>query len=481
MGPGFCGDPKQRVLLLLTIKYIQMSATVSKREKVIIANGQGFWGDSILGPIRLVNEGPLHYLTLDYLAEVTMSIMQKLKSRDPNKGYATDFIEMCRRVLPTCHRKGIKIIANAGGVNPQACRNALMKVIAELGLKGIRIGIVEGDDILADLQSLMESGEEFRNMDNGEPLKNYLSQVKTANVYIGAAPIVEALRQGADIVITGRATDPSIVLAPMIYEFGWSLEDMDLMAAGTIAGHIVECGAQCTGGNYVHWKKVPDMARIGYPVIEAAPDGTFVVTKHENTGGLVTVETVTSQLVYEMGDPARYITPDCIADFTSIQLEQIGSDRVQVSGIRGNAATDTYKVSISYEDGFKIVGQLTVAGPDAVEKARLCAEIVFQRVAMDGVIFSEEEKFVEIVGTNVCHAGIAPAPLEPAEVVLRIGAKGRDAAKLDRLGLEIVPLVTSGPPGVTGFAGGRPKATEIISYWPALISKHKVQTRVSVE
>jgi hypothetical protein len=452
-----------------------------KRDKVLIANGQGFWGDSLLGPIRLVNEGPLHYLTLDYLAEVTMSIMQKLKSRDPSKGYATDFIEMCRRVLPVCHAKGIKIIANAGGVNPIACRAALAGVIRELGLKGIRIGIIEGDDILSDMNSLIDSGEEFRNMDNGLPLKPFMPRVQTANVYIGAAPIVEALQQGADIVITGRATDPSIVLAPMIHEFGWSMDDMNLMAAGTIAGHIVECGAQCTGGNYVHWKKVPDMARIGYPVVEASPDGSFVVTKHDNTGGLVTVETVTSQLVYEMGDPARYITPDCVADFTSIQLMQSGANRVQVSGIRGSSPTETYKVSISYLDGFKIVGQLTVAGPDAVEKARLCADIVFERVALDGVNFSPEERFVEIVGTNVCHAGIAPAPIEPAEVVLRIGAKGSDPKKLDRLGLEIVPLVTSGPPGVTGFAGGRPKATEIISYWPALIRKDKVRTKVTVE
>ncbi len=455
--------------------------TDRKKEKVLIANGQGFWGDSILGPIRLVQEGPLDYLTLDYLAEVTMSIMQKLKSRDPNKGYATDFVEMCRRVLPTCKEKGIKIIANAGGVNPISCRKALAEVIKELGLEGMKIGIVEGDDILADLETLIAGGEEFKNMDNGEPLKPYLDKVKTANVYIGAEPIVEALKQGADIVITGRATDPSIVLAPLMYEFDWSIEDMDMMAAGTIAGHIVECGAQCTGGNYVHWKEIPDMAKIGYPVIEASSDGSFVVTKHDGTGGRVTVETVTSQLVYEMSDPSNYITPDCVADFTSIQLEQADTDRVQISGIKGRPATDTYKVSISFHEGYKLISQLTVAGPDAVEKAKLCAEIVFDRVAFDGVTFTEEEKFVEILGTNACHAGIAAAPEEPAEVILRIGARSPDKSKLDRLGMEIVPLVTSGPPGVTGFAGGRPKATEIISYWPALLSKGKIETKVSVE
>ena len=451
------------------------------KDKVLIANGQGFWGDSILGPVRLVNEGPLDYLTLDYLAEVTMSIMQKLKSRNPDAGYATDFVTMVGRVLPKCREKDIKIVANAGGVNPQACRQAVAETIRKLGLSGIRIGVVEGDDILSQLPALIEGGEEFRNMDSGETLQPYLDKVRSANVYIGAEPIVEALRQGADIVITGRATDPSVVLAPLIYEFGWSLDDFDRLAAGTIAGHIVECGAQCTGGNFANWRDVPDLARVGYPVIEAEPSGDFTVTKHEGTGGLVTIETVTSQLVYEMGDPSTYITPDCIADFTSIQLEQDGGDRVRVSGIQGRAATDTYKVSMAYHSGYKIVGQLTVAGPDAVDKARLCADIVFDRVALDGFEFRPDERFVEIVGTNVCHAGIAAAPTEPAEVVLRIGAKGDDREKLDRLGMEIVPLVTSGPPGVTGFAGGRPKATDIISYWPALMNKAKIHCSVSVE
>jgi hypothetical protein len=451
------------------------------KEKILVANGQGFWGDSILGPIRLVNEGPLDYLTLDYLAEVTMSIMQKLKSRDPNAGYATDFVRMVKRVLPKCREKGIKIVANAGGVNPHACRKALGAAIGELGIRGVRIGVVSGDDIMADLKSMIDAGEPFTNMDSGEPLAPLLPQVQSANVYIGAPPIVEALDQGADIVVTGRATDPSVVVAPIVHEFGWKWDDYDKLAAATVAGHIVECGAQCTGGNYVGWRNVPDMARIGYPVIEAYPDGSFVVTKHEGTGGLVTVETVTSQLVYEMGDPQRYITPDVIADFTSIRLKQEAKDRVRISGIKGQPATPTYKVSISYQNGYKIVGQLTIAGPEAVPKARLCADVVFERAALDGARFSKEERFVEIVGTNACHAGMMAAPAEPAEVVLRIGAKGNDQAKLDRLGMEIVPLVTSGPPGVTGFAGGRPKATEIISYWPALLSKGKVQCQVSVE
>jgi hypothetical protein len=448
---------------------------------VRIANGQGFWGDSLLGPVRLVNEGPLDYLTLDYLAEVTMSIMQKLKSRDPAAGYATDFVQMVRRVLPQCRERNIKIIANAGGVNPRACLAAVADVVRQLGVAGVRVAIIEGDDILGRLSEIVAAGHPLKNMDTGEPLQAYVARATSANVYIGAASIVEALEQGADIVIAGRATDPSLVVAPMVYEFGWDWDDFDRLAAATVAGHIVECGAQCTGGNYTNWRNVPDMARIGYPIIEATPDGRFTVTKHQGTGGLVNRETVTSQLVYEMGDPARYLTPDCIADFSSIQLRETGPDRVEVAGVRGWAPTDTYKVSISFQDGYKLVGQLTVAGPDAIAKAQACAEIVFARAAMDGVVIPPEDRLVELVGTGVCHQGIWPSVTDPPEVVLRIGARGKDRAALDRLGMEIIPLVTSGPPGVTGFAGGRPKASEIISYWPALIDKSLIQTRVTVE
>lgn len=458
-----------------------MTSAKVRRDMIRIANGQGFWGDSLLGPVRLVNEGPLDYLTLDYLAEVTMSIMQKLKSRDPNAGYATDFVKMVERVLPQCKEKGVRIIANAGGVNPHACLRAIAETVNKLGVKDVRVAVVEGDDILARLPEIISAGHPLKNMDTGEPLADFVQQATSANVYIGAAAIVEALQSEADIVIAGRATDPSLVVAPMVYEFGWDWEDFDRLAAATVAGHIVECGAQCTGGNFANWKQVPDMARIGYPVVEASPDGSFVVTKHEGTGGLVNRQTVTSQLVYEMGDPARYLTPDCIADFTSIQMEDLETNRVRISGVRGLPPTDTFKVSISYQDGYKMAGQLTIAGPDAVAKAKLCADIVFQRAALDGVEIPEQDRLVEMVGTNVCHAGIAAAPAEPAEVILRIGARGKDREALNRLGMEIVPLVTSGPPGVTGFAGGRPKATEIVSYWPALIEKSLIQTNVTVE
>lgn len=451
------------------------------KEFVRVANGQGFWGDSILGPIRLVEEGPLDYLTLDYLAEVTMSILQKQRARDPRRGYATDFVTMIDRIAPQLVAKGVRVIANAGGVNPLACKDAVLAVLAKHGLSGVKVAVIEGDDVLGRLDELASKGEALANMDTGAPLADVRERVTSANVYIGAFPVAEALARGAQIVIAGRLTDPGLVLGPLIHEFGWQREQWDLLAAGTLAGHIVECGAQCTGGNFTDWKSVPDLARVGYPIVECRADGTFTVTKHEGTGGLVNVSTVSHQLVYEMGDPKNYVTPDGIADFTSIQLEQRGKDRVFCSGAKGKPATPTYKVSLSYEDGFKALGQLTISGPDALAKAKLCAEIVWKRLELDGFRYGPAERLVEFVGANVCHAGIDSASAgEPAEVVLRMGVKGPDEAKVDRFGLELVPLVTSGPPGVTGFAGGRPKATEIISYWPALVRKEHIQTRVSV-
>jgi hypothetical protein len=450
------------------------------RDKVLIGYGQGFWGDSILGPVRLVREGPLDYLGLDYLAEVTMSIMQKQKSRNPKAGYATDFVKMLDRTLPDIAEKGIKVIANAGGVNPEACLQAVLDLARKKGVKGLKVGIIEGDDILGRVPELLSTGHDLKNMDDGRPLSVVQDRLLSANVYIGAFAVADCLAAGAQIVIGGRLTDPALVGGPMIHEFGWKHTDYDKLAASTMAGHIAECGAQCTGGNYTAWREVKDFVRIGYPIIEASPDGTFVVTKHEGTGGLVTRDTVVSQLLYEMGDPKRYLGPDCAADFTSAQIDDLGNDRVRLSGIKGAQPTDTYKVSLSFQNGWKAAGQLTISGPEAIAKARLCADIVWGRLALDGCTFEEHEKLVELVGAGVCHAGIVEAD-DPPEVVLRLGVKCNDQAKVDRFGMEIVPLVTSGPPGVTGFAGGRPKATDIVGYWPALLRKDQVRTRVRVE
>lgn len=450
-------------------------------DAVLIANGQGFWGDSLLGPIRLVREGPLDYLTLDYLAEVTMSIMQKQRARNPEAGYASDFVRMIDRVAPELVQKNIKVVANAGGVNPQACAKAVLSVLARHGIKGVKIGVVEGDDILGQLDALIAEGETLANMDTGAALSSVRASVSSANVYLGAFPIAEALGQGAQIVITGRGTDPGLVLGPMIHEFGWQREEYDKLAAGTVAGHIVECGAQCTGGNFTDWQRVPDMARIGYPIVEAYHDGSFVITKHAGTGGVIDLSTVGHQLAYEMGDPKAYLGPDCSADFTSFRMRQDGPDRVRVEGVRGQAPTPTYKVSISFENGWKAVGQLTISGPDALAKARLCAEIVWKRLELDGCVFAPEERMVEYLGANVCHAGIGSAErADPGEIVLRMGVKGMNKAKIERFGYELVPLVTSGPPGVTGFAGGRPHAQEIIGFWPALVKKTRIQSKVSI-
>lgn len=458
-----------------------MSDKNSPDRKVLIANAQGFWGDSMLGPLRLIEEGPVDYLTFDYLAEITMSIMQKARMKNPELGYATDFVKLVGRIIKTCKEKNIKIIANAGGVNPKGCLEAIKKIIRDQNITGVKIAIVEGDDILAQLPELMASGEKFSNLETGEDIATVRERLTSANVYIGAKPIADALAQGADIVVTGRASDPSLVVAPLIYEFGWSMDDYDKLAAGTIMGHTIECGPQCTGGNYTNWREVPDMARIGYPIVEAYADGSFVVTKHEGTGGLINVETVTSQLLYELGDPTSYLGPDCVADFTTIKIEQDGPNRVKMSGIKGRAPTPTYKVSMSFENGYKILSTLCITGPDAIDKAHVLADMVFKRMEMHGAPIPEENRFLELFGTNVLYKGIVPSPAQPHEIMMRIGAKGPNAKKLDILGTEIAPLLTSGPPGITGFAGGRARATEIVGYWPALIDKTKVKTSVTVE
>ena len=446
-----------------------------------IANGQGFWGDSVDAPVRLVNEGPLDYLTLDYLAEVTMSIMQKLKRRDPDgkSGYATDFVDLIRRILPALKGKGVRVVANAGGVNPPACLKAVASVLREGGAAGTKVGMVMGDDILDRLDSILAEGVTLSSMDDGRPLSSIRDRVLAANVYMSAFPIAAALDLGARIVLTGRGTDPGLVVGPLIHEFKWGREDWNLLAAGTVAGHIIECGAQCTGGNFSRWWEVEGWDHLGYPIVEAESDGSFVVTKHEGTGGLVTVDTIAEQLVYEMGNPAAYMTPDVTADFTSVHLNQQGADRVAVTGIAGRPATDTYKVSISYLSGYSAVGQLTVSGPQALEKARVAAAALWGRLKRAGI--SYDETHTEFVGAGACHRRIGRSSTPPVEVVMRVGVKDRDQKKVDRFGKEIAPLVTSGPPGVTGFAGGRPRATEVIAFWPALIPKELVKADVRVE
>ena len=447
---------------------------------VRVAAGQGFWGDWLDAPRRQVEGGTIDYLMLDYLAEVTMSILQKQKERDPHMGYARDFIGAMESVLPAVAERGVKVIANAGGVNPPACANAVREVFrARDAANKLRVGVVTGDDLLPRLDELMAKGHAFANMDTGESLSLVRDRVLSANAYIGSEPIVEALAKGANVVVTGRSTDTALTMAPLRHEFGWGATDWDRLAAGIVAGHIIECGAQCSGGNCLYdWRSIPDLANVGYPLVEASADGTFVVTKHANTGGRVSVPAVTEQLVYEMGDPHSYITPDVVADFTTIRLEAAGTDRVRVYGIKGRPPTDKLKVSIAYRDGFKAVGSLVYSWPDALDKARLADRVLRERLAASGLRF--DDTLTEFVGVSATHGPLAGTVIDVPEVQLRIGVRSSDRTTVERFTREIAPLVLNGPPSVTGFAGGRPKVEEVVAYWPALVDKTVVTPSVQV-
>lgn len=447
---------------------------------VRVASGQGFWGDWLEAPRRQVEGGQVDYLMLDYLAEVTMSILQKQKERDPRMGYARDFIGAMESVFTAVAERGVKVIANAGGVNPVACAEALLEAASKHGVRGkIRIGVVTGDDILARLDELMSAGHELKNMDTGAPLSTIRERVMSANAYIGSDPIVEALALGANVVVIGRSTDTALTMAPLRHEFGWAADDWNKMASGIIAGHILECGAQSSGGNCMHeWRTIPDMANVGYPIAEASEDGTFVITKHAGTGGRVSVPSVSEQLVYEMGDPNAYITPDVVADFTSIQLAPDGENRVRVHGITGGPPTPFLKVSIAYRAGYKAVGSLVYSWPDAMEKAQMADRILRERLNNLGLKF--DQVLTEFVGATSTHGALAGDGHGAPEVMFRIGVRGESRADVERFTREIVPLVLNGPPSVTGFAGGRPKVEEVVAYWPALLDKRAVSTAVTI-
>jgi hypothetical protein len=449
------------------------------KEKIRIASGQGFWGDLIEAPFYQVTKGEIDYLVMDYLAEVTMSILQKQKNKNPEFGYARDIPELMRRILPICKDKGIKVITNGGGVNPVACANAVLEVAKELNIKKLRIAVILGDDIKSRIDEITASGNELNNMETGESILKIKSRLLSANVYFGALPIVEALQSGAEIVITGRTTDTGLTLAPMIHEFGWGMNDYDLLAAGTVAGHILECGAQATGGNFLgDWQSIENFAEIGFPIAEALPNGEVIITKHESLGGRVDIATVSEQLLYEIGDPKMYITPDCVADFTSIKLKEVGKNRVLVYDIKGKPETEFYKVSCAYSDGYSAVGTLTYSWPDALTKAKKADTILRKRLELLDLKFDEIR--TEFVGYNACHGPLAKEIDEDSinEIMLRIAVRGKNYKAVERFGKEIAPLILTGPPAVTGFAGGRPKPAEVVAYWPALIPKSYVQPEV---
>jgi hypothetical protein len=390
---------------------------------------------------------------------------------------------MLSQVMPELIAKNIRVVANAGGLNPLACRRAVLALAEKLGMN-IRVAVVTGDDVSGRLDDLIARGLEFRNMDTGAPLSDVRNKVRSANAYFGAFPIADALNRGAQIVITGRCADAALAVGPMIHEFGWDSQDWNCIASGILAGHAIECGAQVTGGNcQIDPTSIPRLASIGYPILEMEQDGSFVVTKHANRGGHVTVASVKEQLLYEIGDPGAYITPDCVADFTTLHLEQAGPDRVRVSGVTGRPATDSYKVSVSYSAGFKAVVLLAYTWPDANRNAQAGDLILRERLDLIGLEFDAIRS--EFLGAGGCH-GIAAAEPSPElvaqlpEVVLRVGVRSQDRSVIERFSKEIAPLVRSGPPSVSGLGFGRPRVDEIVAYWPALIPQNATVPEVTL-
>jgi hypothetical protein len=443
-----------------------------------IGNGCGFWGDNRDAPVLLAEHGRLDYLTLEYLAELTMSILALQKQRHPEAGFAADFLDALEGLTTQLRAQlGLKIVTNAGGMNPTACAARARAILDQAGLADRRIGVVQGDDLLPRLDQLLAEGHPFTNLDTGEPLAPVRSRVVSANAYLGARPIVDALRQGAAVVITGRVADASLTLGPAVHEFGWAWDDWDRLAGGTVAGHLIECGAQATGGLWCHWQEAPDLGNVGYPVAVLEADGTLALTKPPGTGGAVNGETVAEQLLYEVGDPAAYLTPDVTADFRSVRLSETGRDVVRIEGARGQPATDSYKVSIAYRDGFTASGTLVVFGPGAAAKARRCGEMILERLRRAGV--EPEASNVECLGAGDCVPGVAERA-DPPEVVLRVAVRDARRAVVERFTKELAPLVTSGPPGVTGYTTGRPAVREVFAYWPALVAKSAVTPAVAL-
>ncbi len=439
---------------------------------VRIGNGCGFWGDNIDAPIRLAQRGQLDYLTLEYLAELTMSILALQKLRDPNAGYAGDFLDVLARLVPIlAEQPKLKIVTNAGGMNPAACARRAREISQKAGLAR-RIAVVTGDDLLPRLDELLPA-HPFTNLDTGERLQTIRPRIVSANAYLGARPIAEALQQGADIVITGRVADASLTVGPVMHEFGWQWDNWDRLSAASVAGHLIECGAQACGGLWCNWRDVPDWADIGYPFVDLAEDGSFTISSDAGPG--INRETLTEQLLYEVGDPARYLTPDVVADFTSVALHALDARTMRVTGARGYPATDTYKVSTAYRDGFMASGTLVIAGPQAAVKARLAGNALLRRLGV-----SVERSRIECLGTGACAPGAILPAAEPPEVVLRVTVHDSRKEVVERFGKEFAPLVTSGPPGVTGYTTGRPPVREVFAYWPALVMKSLVLPQVEM-
>jgi hypothetical protein len=456
------------------------SHSSNNNERIVrIGGASGFWGDSSVGAPQLVASGQVDYLVFDYLAELTMSILAGARLKKPELGYATDFVSIAMKaVLKDVVQQGIRVVSNAGGVNPQGCADALAALAAEQGI-ALKIAVVSGDDVSPLLPQLRQQQPAVRELQSGAPLPE---RVLTANAYLGARPIQAALDTGAQVVITGRCVDSAVTLGVLMHEFGWQPGDHDLLAAGSLAGHIIECGCQATGGLHTDWDTVPDWPNIGYPIVECHADGGFVVTKPAGTGGKLTPAVVGEQMLYEIGDPFAYLLPDVVADFTQVRIEQAGEHRVRVHGARGRAPTASYKVCATYAEGFKAAAQLTVVGFDAVAKARRTGEAILART---GALFDHQGfgpysgTQLEVLGAESCYGPHAQA-LQTREAVLRLAVTHARKEALELFAREVAPAGTSWAPGTTG-AGGRPSVSPSIRQYAFLLDKTMVEARVSID
>lgn len=445
---------------------------------VRIGSSSGFWGDSQVAAAQLVHRGEMDYLVGDYLAELTMSIMARAREADPNMGYATDFVTVTmRRLIKDLARKQIKVVSNAGGVNPRACAEAIRKIVRDAGLS-LKVAYVHGDDLLPQVEQLRAEG--LKEMFTGAALPPKLLSM---NAYLGGVPIAKALEAGADIVVTGRCVDSALALGILMYEHGWSATDYDKLSAGSLVGHIVECGAQCTGGLFTDWRDVPDWDDIGYPIVECHADGSFIVSKPPSTGGLVCFGSVAEQLLYEIGDPGAYILPDVVCDFTQVRMEEVGENRVRVSGAKGLPPTDMYKVSATFPDGWRAVAQITIGGPEAVHKARRTGEALLKRTrrmlaAMNQADF--RDSLIEAIGGENMYGPHSRAT-EAREAQMRLAVSHDERMPVEMFLRECSSPGCSMAQGTTGSGGARPKASPIVRLFSCLVPKTRVKVAIDLE
>jgi Acyclic terpene utilisation family protein AtuA len=444
-----------------------------------IGNGAGFWGDNVDAPVELARAGRLDVLTLEYLAELTLAILAHLRSKDPRAGYVTDFPEVLERLAPLLRaQEALRVVTNAGGLNPPACAARCGAILEKAGRGDDLLAVVSGDDVLDRLSGWGRDGIDLGHLETGRPIAAVADRLVCANAYLGALPIAEALEEGSRVVITGRVADASLTLGPAVAAFGWDWEDFDRLAGASVAGHLIECGAQATGGLWHCWDEVPDLAGIGYPIAEVHADGSSSLTKPEGTGGLVSVANVAEQLVYEIDDPARYRTPDVDVDLTSVALAQEGPDRVAVRGATGREPSDRLKVAAVYRDGWTASGMVAVVGRDAEKKARAAGRIVLERVRRAG--FELADRLVECIGAGDVVPGVLVPRAALFEVMLRVTVRDPRRAAVERFCKELAPLVTSGPSGIAGYATGRPSPRPALGYWPTLVPRGLVPSRVEI-